>query len=80
MKDSQNKQSERGFSLMELMVVMVIMLVIMAAVFALLRGTIQSAAANYEMNIAGQSLRNAQEYVSRDILTAGDGFKGVSNV
>lgn len=77
---SQNKQGERGFSLMELMVVMVIMLVIMSAVFALLRGTIQGAAANYEMTIAGQSLRNAQEYVARDILVAGDGFKGVSNV
>lgn len=77
---SQNKKCERGFSLMELMVVMVIMLVIMSSVFSLLRGTISNAAANYEMTVAGQSLRNAQEYISRDVLIAGDGFKGVSNV
>ena len=66
--------------MMELLVVMVVMLVIMSSVFTLLRGTIKTAAANYEMTIANQSLRNAQEYVTRDILVAGDGFKGVSNI
>ncbi len=66
--------------MMELLVVMVIMLVIMAAVFTLMRGTIMAAKANYEMTAAGQSLRSAQEFLTRDILVAGDGLKGVSNV
>ncbi|MDQ6786517.1 MAG: type II secretion system GspH family protein, partial [Acidobacteriota bacterium] len=79
-RKAENKKAEAGFSMMELLVVMVIMLVIMAAVFTLLRGTITTATANYELTTASQSLRNAQEFVNRDILVAGDGFKGVSNV
>ena len=66
--------------MMELLIVTVILLVIMAAVFTLLRVSITSANANYEMTMAAQSLRNAQEYLARDILVAGDGLKGVSNI
>ena len=65
---------------MELLVVMVIMLVVISAVFTLLRGSITTANANYEMTTAAQGLRNAQEYLARDILVAGDGLKGISNV
>lgn len=80
MKNLPNKRAEAGFSLMELLIVMVIMLVIMASVFTLMRGSILAAKANYEMTSANQSLRNAQEFLTRDILVAGDGLKGVSNV
>ncbi|MDQ3323967.1 MAG: prepilin-type N-terminal cleavage/methylation domain-containing protein [Acidobacteriota bacterium] len=80
MKDLHTKKDEAGFSLIELLIVMVIMLIIMGSVFALLRGTITTATANYEMTGAAQSLRNAQEYISRDILVAGDGFKGIANI
>ncbi len=76
----KKNNNQAGFSMMELLVVTVIMLVIMAAVFTLLRGSIVSANANYEMTTAAQGLRNAQEYLARDILVAGDGLKGVSNI
>lgn len=79
-----NKQAEKnnqaGFSLIELLVVMVVMLIVLSAVFALMRGSIISANANYEMTSAAQGLRNSQEFLTRDILVAGDGFKGISNV
>ncbi len=65
---------------MELMVVLVLMLIVLAAVFSLMRGTIITANTNYEMTTAGQSLRNAQEFISRDALVVGDGLKDVSNV
>lgn len=65
---------------MELIVVMVIMMVVISAVFALMRGTIIGANANYEVTTASQSLRNAQEYISRDALVVGDGFKSISNI
>lgn len=65
---------------MELMVVIVLMIIILSAVFALMRGTITTANANYEMTAAGQSLRNAQEFINRDALVVGDGLKDVSNV
>jgi prepilin-type N-terminal cleavage/methylation domain-containing protein len=80
MKDLQGKNNQKGFSLMELMIVMAITLVILAAVFSLMRGAITTANANFEMTSATQGLRNAQEYLTRDILVAGDGLKGLANI
>lgn len=65
---------------MELMIVIVLMLIILSAVFSLMRGTIITANVNYEMTSAGQSLRNAQEFISRDALVVGDNLKDVSNI
>ncbi len=80
-EDGESKfVKQAGFSMMELLVVMVIMLVIMAATFSLLRGSITTASTNYEMTTAGQGLRNSQEFLDRDILAAGDGLKGISNI
>ena len=70
----KKNKSQAGFTMMELMVVMVIMLVIISAVFTLLRGSITTANANYEMTTAAQGLRNAQEFLARDILVAGNAF------
>ncbi len=72
-----NKQS--GFSVMELIVAMTIMLIVFATVFSLLRGSIITANADYELTDAQQSLRNAHEFINRDLLTTGDGLKGVAN-
>ncbi len=80
MKEKPKKTTQAGFSLMELLIVLVIMLIILGAVFSLMRGTIITANTNYEMTTAGQGLRNAQEYINRDILTLGDGAKGISNI
>ncbi len=66
--------------MMELIVVMTITLIILAAVFSLMRSAITTANANFEMTTATQGLRNAQEYITRDILVAGDGLKGVANI
>ncbi len=73
-------EDESGFSMMELLIVMVLTLIIMAAAFSLLHGTMKTANTNYEMTSAAQGLRNSQEFVNRDILVAGDGLKGVSNI
>ncbi|MGI8642138.1 MAG: prepilin-type N-terminal cleavage/methylation domain-containing protein [Pyrinomonadaceae bacterium] len=80
MKKLRKKNNQTGFSLIELLIVMVIMLVIMAATFSLLRGSISTANANYEMTTAAQGLRNSQEFLTRDILIVGDGLKGISNI
>lgn len=72
--------SQSGFSLMELMIVIVVMMIIISATFSLMQGTMTTANTNFEMTGAAQSLRNSQEFLTRDILTAGDGLKGISNV
>src|SRR5829696_720989 len=80
MKISPKKINQAGFSMMELVVVMVIMLIIMGAAFTLMRGTIITANANYEMTSASQGLRNSQEFLTRDILTLGDGIKDLGKI
>lgn len=77
---SPKKNNQNGFSLFELLVVMILMLIILASVFSLLRGAIITANTNYEMTDAGQGLRNSQEFLTRDILAAGDGLRGIANV
>jgi len=75
--NKSRKQNDAGFSLIELIIVMVLTLIIMGAAFMLLRGTITTANSNYEMTGAQQGLRSSQEYLARDILTVGDGIKGI---
>ncbi len=80
MKELRNNKQQAGFSIMELMVTIVILLIVMSAVFALMRGTIQTANTNYEVTSAEQNLRNSQEYITRDVLTVGDGLFGVPHI
>lgn len=80
MKKLKTKNNQAGFSLIEVLIVMVIMLVVMAATFSLMRGSIMTANANYEVTTAAQGLRNSQEFLTRDILVVGDGLKGFSNI
>jgi prepilin-type N-terminal cleavage/methylation domain-containing protein len=80
MNKSQKKRAQAGFSMIELIIVMVLTLVIMSAVFSLMQGTIKTANANYEMTSAAQNLRNAQEFINRDVLTVGDGVKSTPNI
>lgn len=80
MKKILDVNNQKGFSLIELLIVLVITLVILGAVFSLMRGTIITANNNYEMTAAAQGLRNAQEFISRDLLIVGDGLKGISNI
>ena len=80
MSKANVKNSGKGFSLIELVIVMAITLIILGATFSLMSGTISTANTNYEMTGAAQNLRNAHEYLNRDILTVGDGLRGVSNI
>lgn len=80
MKKTPAQKIQSGFSIIELLVAIVVLLIVITAVFALMRGSITTANANYEMTGASQGLRNAQEFIARDALVTGDGFKGISNV
>lgn len=80
MNKLQKKTTQAGFSMIELIIVMALTLVIMSAVFSLMHGTINTANTNYEMTSATQNLRNAQEFINRDIITLGDGVKSMPNI
>jgi prepilin-type N-terminal cleavage/methylation domain-containing protein len=80
MKNLTKQNNQKGFSMMELIVVMAITLIVLSAVFSLMRSAITTANANFEMTTATQGMRNAQEYITRDVLVAGDGLKGIANI
>ncbi len=65
------RDSEGGFSLLELMVVMIVMSIIMVAVFMLMKNSINVSNTTYEMTDTRENLRIAQEYINRDIVNAG---------
>ncbi len=77
---TNNFDSQLGFTVMELLVALLLSLVVFAMVFSLLRNSIITANANVELGDATQSLRNSQEFISRDLITAGDGLRGIGNV
>lgn len=80
MQPNLTKKSQAGFSLMEMMIVLVMLMIILSSVFSLLHGTIKTSNTNYELTSAAQGLRNAQEFLNRDLLTLGDGAKNTTNI
>jgi prepilin-type N-terminal cleavage/methylation domain-containing protein len=80
MSKIRQTNNQDGFSLIELLIVMVITLIIMGSVFTLLRGVIVTANANYHLTDANQGLRNAQEFITRDLIATGDGVKTTANI
>ncbi len=65
------RDSERGFSLIELMVVMIVMSIIMVAAFMLMKSSMNVSNATYELTDTRENLRIAHEYINRDIVNAG---------
>ncbi len=75
---SVHDRRQAGFSLIELMVAMLLLLIVLTSVFSLMRSSIMVSTTTYEMTDAQQGLRVIQEYINRDLITAGDGFRSVN--
>ena len=73
-------KDQAGFSLPELLIVASVMLVMTGAVFALMKDSFKLTNTTYEMTEAQESLRTAQEYINRDVISVGDGLKGINNI
>lgn len=71
---------EAGFSIIELMVALAVMLIIIVPIFALLRDALRTNTTAFEMADAQQNMRTAQEYITRDLIVAGDGLKTINNI
>lgn len=65
------RDSESGFSLIELMIVMIVMSIIMVAVFSLMKSSLNVSNATYELTDTRENLRIAHEYINRDIVNVG---------
>jgi prepilin-type N-terminal cleavage/methylation domain-containing protein len=72
--------SERGFSILELIVAMTVMAIVTAGVFALMRDSVTTSKSSMERGDGQQSARTAQEYINRDLLNVGDGLNSINNI
>jgi prepilin-type N-terminal cleavage/methylation domain-containing protein len=72
--------NQQGFSLIEMILTMGIMVIVMTAVASLMRSSMSLSVNAYEMTDAQESLRTAQEFINRDLVSAGDGLKTMSNI
>jgi Tfp pilus assembly protein PilV len=71
---------QAGFSLMELLISMGTMIIVTGAAFALISGSLKFTTTTYHMTDAQQNLRNAHEIITRDLMTAGNGLKGIGTI
>jgi hypothetical protein len=80
MNECKTKENQSGFSIAELIIAMGIMAVFTGAIVALMRDSLKVGTTTYEMTDAQQSLRNAQEYINRDLINVGDGLNSISQI
>lgn len=79
-KPHPQMKTQAGFSLAELLIVASVMLVLTGAIFTFMKDGFKVANSTYELTEAQESLRTAQEYISRDLLIVGDGLKSMSSI
>ena len=72
--------NQEGFSLIEMIITMAVMLIVTAAIASLVKSSISIATATYELTDAQESLRTAQEFINRDLMSAGDGLRNMANI
>jgi prepilin-type N-terminal cleavage/methylation domain-containing protein len=75
----QRGTRQGGFSLLELLVVMGIMLTLSAITITFMNTSVKISTMTNEMTEAQQNLRTAQEFISRDLLAAGDGMQDIKS-
>ncbi|MDT7603779.1 MAG: hypothetical protein QOF61_1776 [Acidobacteriota bacterium] len=79
MSPSTDSNGQSGFSMVELLISLCIMLLVTGSVMSLCRDAFRTSITTFEMTDAQESLRTAQEYINRDLITAGDGMRGLNN-
>src|SRR5437773_1891113 len=77
MLSSSRPRKQQGFTLIEMMIAITVMIVLTAAVLSLMGNSMKVATSTFEMTDAEEGLRTAQEYISRDLVNAGDGLKTI---
>jgi prepilin-type N-terminal cleavage/methylation domain-containing protein len=80
MRTDVRREGQAGFSLFEMMIAMAVLLIVVAAILSQVKSVFQTSNAAYELTDAQQGLRIAQEYINRDLVTTGDGLRGINNI
>ena len=80
MYTSSKHNGERGFSLTECIVALSVMMILGGAVLSLSQGALKVSTTTFELSDAQQGVRAAQEYINRDLMSAGDGLNSINNI
>jgi prepilin-type N-terminal cleavage/methylation domain-containing protein len=80
MQPSSRLSNQAGFSLLEMIVAMILMVVVTAAIASLMKSSISISNATYELTDAQEGLRSAQEFINRDLMSAGDGLRTMTYI
>lgn len=80
MHSNSRRDNQEGFSLLEMIITTTVMLIITSAIVSLVNSSIKIATATYELTDAQESLRTAQEFINRDLMSAGDGLRNMANI
>jgi type II secretory pathway pseudopilin PulG len=80
MHPSSKPHNQAGFSIIEMVIAATVMLIISASVVTLLKSSLTIATSTYELTDAQENLRIAHEFISRDLMSAGDGLKNMTNL
>lgn len=80
MHSNSRSGNQEGFSLIEMIIAMAVMLIVTSAVASLMKSSISIATATYELTDAQESSRTAQEFINRDLMSAGDGLRNMANI
>ena len=80
MQPSLRPNNQQGFSLLEMLIAVTVMLVITAAVSSLMKSSMSISKATYELTDAQEALRTAQEFINRDLVSAGDGLRSMTYI
>src|SRR5689334_7351147 len=80
MPTPSGSHNQRGASIVEMLIAVTVMLIVVTSVFWLMKNSLTISTTTYEMTDAQENLRIAQEFINRDLIEAGDGLKGVSNI
>ena len=74
MHSQTRRDSEGGFSLVEVLVVILIMGIVLGSVFTLMKNSLFLSNTTYELTDTRENVRVAHEYINRDIINAGYGL------
>lgn len=80
MRQLSRTHNQAGFTLIEMLLVVTILGIVLAGTTSLMKSSLSISTATYELTDAQESLRSAQEYISRDLMNAGDGLKSMTYI
>jgi len=80
MQPISRPNNQAGFSILEMIIAITLMVIMTGAIASLMKSSVSISNATYELTDAQEGLRTAQEFINRDLVSAGDGLKTMTYI